>query len=54
MGRELELVRRRAKVALVDFRKGTLAETVNLVKGLGGECSSHVVKMPRPWIFLAG
>jgi len=45
MGRELalELVRRRAKVALVDFRKETLAETVSLVKGLGGECSSHVL-----------
>lgn len=45
MGRELalELVRRRAKVALVDFRKETLAETVKLVKTLGGECSSHVL-----------
>ena len=45
MGRELalELVRRRAKVALVDFRKETLAETVSLVKGLGGECSSHLL-----------
>ena len=34
MGRELalELVRRRAKVALVDFRKETLAETAKLAK----------------------
>ena len=45
MGREisLELVRRQAKVALVDFRKETLAETVKLVKALGGQCSSHVL-----------
>ena len=45
MGREiaLELVRRKAKVALVDFRKETLAETVKLVKALGGECSSHLL-----------
>ena len=45
MGRELalELVRRRAKVALVDFRKETLAETVKLVKSLGGE-----LLQPRP------
>ncbi len=45
MGRELalELVRRKAKVALVDFRKDTLAETVNLVEALGGTCSSHVL-----------
>lgn len=45
MGREiaLELVRRKAKVALVDFRKETLAETVLLVKNLGGECSSHIL-----------
>jgi len=45
MGRELalELVRRRAKVALVDFRKETLAETLKLAKALGGECPSHVL-----------
>lgn len=45
MGREiaLELVRRKAKVALVDFRKETLAETVLLIKNLGGECSSHIL-----------
>jgi short-subunit dehydrogenase len=45
MGREiaLELVRRKAKVALVDFRKETLAETVKLVEALGGICSSHVL-----------
>jgi short-subunit dehydrogenase len=45
MGRELalELVRRKAKVALVDFRKETLAETVKLVNELGGSCSSHVL-----------
>jgi len=45
MGREiaLELVRRQAKVALVDFRKETLAETVKLVQALGGQCSSHVL-----------
>jgi short-subunit dehydrogenase len=45
MGREiaLELVRRKAKVALVDFKKETLAETVLLIKNLGGECSSHIL-----------
>jgi short-subunit dehydrogenase len=45
MGREiaLELVRRKAKVALVDFRKDTLAETIKMVKALGGECSTHVL-----------
>ena len=45
MGRELalELARRKSKVALVDFRKETLAETAKLVKSLGGECSSHVL-----------
>lgn len=45
MGREiaLEIVRRKAKVALVDFRKDTLAETIKMVKALGGECSTHVL-----------
>lgn len=45
MGRELslELVRRGAKVALVDFRKETLAETAILVKGLGGSYSEHLL-----------
>jgi len=45
MGREitLELVRRRAKVALVDFRKETLAETTALVKTLNGACSEHLL-----------
>lgn len=45
MGREiaLELTKRKAKVALVDFRKETLEETVALVKALGGTCSSHVL-----------
>lgn len=45
MGRQLalELVRRGAKVALVDFRKETLAETAKLVSDLGGVCSTHVL-----------
>lgn len=45
MGRELalELTRRKAKVALVDFREVTLKETAKLVKSLGGTCSSHVL-----------
>jgi short-subunit dehydrogenase len=45
MGREiaLELTRRNAKVALVDFRKETLAETADLVKALGGTSSSHLL-----------
>lgn len=45
MGRELalELVRRQSKVALVDFRKETLAETAALVKELGGTCSEHLL-----------
>ncbi len=45
MGRELalELVRKGAKVALVDFRKETLAETTALVKGLAGTCSEHIL-----------
>ena len=45
MGREiaLELTRRNAKVALVDFRKETLAETADLVKALGGTSSTHLL-----------
>ena len=45
MGRQLalELAKRKAKVALVDFRKETLMETADLVKALGGTCSSHVL-----------
>lgn len=45
MGRELalELTRRKAKVALVDFREETLNETAKLVKALGGTYSSHVL-----------
>lgn len=45
MGRQLslELTRRGAKVALVDFRAETLAETAKLVADLGGKSSSHVL-----------
>ena len=45
MGRELalELVRKGAKVALVDFRKETLAETTALVKGMAGTSSEHLL-----------
>ena len=45
MGREiaLELSRKSAKVALVDFREKTLAETAALVKEVGGTCSTHVL-----------
>jgi len=45
MGREiaLELSRKSAKVALVDFREKTLAETAALVKDIGGNCSTHVL-----------
>ncbi|MFM6971255.1 MAG: SDR family NAD(P)-dependent oxidoreductase [Rhodoluna sp.] len=45
MGRQLslELTRRAAKVALVDFRAETLAETAKLVSELGGSSSSHVL-----------
>jgi short-subunit dehydrogenase len=45
MGRELalELTRLKAKVALVDFRKETLAETADLVKALGGTSSTHLL-----------
>ena len=45
MGREiaLELVRRKGKVALVDFREETLKETAKMITGLGGECSTHLV-----------
>lgn len=45
MGRELalELTREKAIVALVDFRENTLKETAELVKALGGTCSSHVL-----------
>ncbi len=45
MGREiaLELVRRGAKVGMVDFRAESLAETAKLVNAAGGVCSSHVL-----------
>jgi short-subunit dehydrogenase len=45
MGRQLalELVSRGAKVALVDFRAQTLAETAQLVEAKGGKCSQHVL-----------
>jgi short-subunit dehydrogenase len=45
MGREisLELARRKAKIALVDFRKETLAETEKMIRVLGAACSSHVL-----------
>ncbi len=48
MGRELalELARRRAKVALVDFRKETLAETVKLVKSLDVSDAKAVLALP--------
>ncbi|MFM8927597.1 MAG: SDR family NAD(P)-dependent oxidoreductase [Rhodoluna sp.] len=35
------MARRKAKIALVDFREETLKETEKLVKTLGGECSTH-------------
>jgi short-subunit dehydrogenase len=45
MGREiaLELVKRGSKVALVDFRQETLAETSAMVKALGGTSSEHIL-----------
>lgn len=45
MGRELtlELVRRGAIVAGVDFRADTLAETVKLAEKLGGKVSAHTL-----------
>jgi short-subunit dehydrogenase len=45
MGREiaLELARRKAKLALVDFRAETLKETANLVSELGATCSTHTL-----------
>ncbi|MFM6967879.1 MAG: SDR family NAD(P)-dependent oxidoreductase [Microbacteriaceae bacterium] len=45
MGREitLELVRRGAKVAAVDFRKETLDETVALATAIGGTVSPHTL-----------
>lgn len=45
MGREitLELVRRGAKVAAVDFRKESLDETVSLAAALGGTVSTHTL-----------
>ncbi|MFM5905685.1 MAG: SDR family NAD(P)-dependent oxidoreductase [Micrococcales bacterium] len=45
MGRQLalELVGRGAKVALVDFRAQTLAETAQMVQAKGGTCSQHVL-----------
>ncbi|MEN9753209.1 MAG: hypothetical protein RL670_900 [Actinomycetota bacterium] len=45
MGREisLELARRGAKIALVDFRPESLTETEKLVAAAGGTSSSHVL-----------
>lgn len=45
MGRQiaLDLTRRKAKVALVDFREETLKETQKLVSELGGESSIHLL-----------
>lgn len=45
MGREiaLELARRGAKIAMVDFRAESLAETEKLVSALGATSSSHVL-----------
>ena len=45
MGRELalELTRRGAKVAAVDMRAETLAETKQLVEAIGGKVSTHVL-----------
>ena len=45
MGRQiaLELTKRNAKVALVDFRANTLEETAQLVKDQGGICSTHLL-----------
>jgi len=45
MGRELslELARRGATVAAVDFREETLAETAALVRKLGGKISTHTL-----------
>lgn len=45
MGREiaLELIRRKGKVALVDFREKTLKETASMIEKLGGTCSSHLL-----------
>lgn len=45
MGRQLalELAKRGSKVALVDFRAETLKETADLVAGLKGVSSSHVL-----------
>jgi short-subunit dehydrogenase len=50
MGREisLELVRRGAKVALVDFRKETIAETASMIKALGGASSEHILDVSDP------
>ncbi len=45
MGRQiaLDLTRRKAKVALVDFREETLKETQKLVSEVGGESSIHLL-----------
>jgi short-subunit dehydrogenase len=45
MGRQLalELIRRGASVALVDFRKDTLDETEKMISNNGGKCSTHVL-----------
>ena len=45
MGRELaiELAKRGAKVAAVDFRAESLAETEKLVAAGGGTCSTHLL-----------
>ena len=45
MGRQIafELTRRGSKVALVDFRAETLKETADLIAGLNGVSSSHIL-----------
>jgi short-subunit dehydrogenase len=45
MGREiaLELVRRKGKVALVDFRKETLNQTAQEIEKLGGVCATFLL-----------
>jgi short-subunit dehydrogenase len=50
MGRELalELARRGAKVAAVDMRAESLAETATLVTELGGEVSTHALDITDP------
>ena len=45
MGRQLalELSKRKAKVALVDFRKETLNETAQMIESMKGEYSTHIL-----------